>query len=152
MKTFKYDLDTGRLVSVETAERRKGNFVDIVFTDEQYESFNEVQRPYWREEKRRKRRGLSLEQFMEENDWDMPDETLNLEVLFINREDKPQKALMLKTLREGMKTLSDKQSSTIHKHFFLRMSYMEIAIEEQVDKSTIAERIESSLKKLKKLF
>lgn len=139
MKTIKIRLANGQLAEMRV-------------TDGQHESFIAIQRPYWREEKRKERRGLSLEQFIEENDWDIPDEKFNLEALFIDREDDEQKPLLLEKLRVGLKTLSDKQASAIHKRFFLRMTYEEIANEEGVKKQTIDERIQSALNKLKKLF
>ena len=139
MKTIKFKLADGQLVEMR-------------MSDEQYESFKEVQRPYWREEKRKQRRGLSLEQFMEENDFEIADETQNLEALINRPTAEMQKALQLKMLQQGLKMLTDKQSRAIHKHFFLEMSYEEIAEEEGVSKVTIFNRVECALKKLKKLF
>jgi DNA-directed RNA polymerase specialized sigma24 family protein len=129
-----------------------GKIVQAQLNDEQHESLKEVQRPYWREEKRKKRHGLSLERFIEENDFEMADDLQNPETLIDSFADEMQTVLRLEKLQVGLKMLTDKQASAIHKHFFIGMSYAEIADEEQVDKSTIAERIESAIKKLKKLF
>lgn len=141
MKTINFKLANGQLVQMQVS-------------DEDYKSFKEVQRPYWREEKRKQRRGLSLEQFLEDNDFEIADESQNPETLLLNdyQATERQKAFQLKKLRQGMIKLSEKQSSAIHKYFFLKMNYLEIAREEDVDESTIRERIQSALKKLKKLF
>lgn len=129
-----------------------GKTVQVKMTDAQYHSFKEIQRPYWREEKQKQRHGLSLERFIEENGFDMPDDKQNPEVLIDSRAEKKQRALQLEILRQGLKTLTDKQASAIHKHFFLGMSYAEIAEEEGISKIAIFKRIECALKKLKEFF
>lgn len=138
MKTIRYEFNDGTVSEVEVS-------------DEIYEVIKVEDRPFEREEKRKQRRGLSLEQFLEDNDFEIADDSQNPEII-IDRLDKQQTALRLKTLRQGMKTLSDKQASAIHKHFFLKMTYAEIANEEGVDKYTIRDRIQVALKKLNKFF
>jgi len=139
MKTVKFTLANGEKTVMQ-------------MDDEQLKSFRAVQRPHWREEKRRGRRGASLNQLLDEKGWDVSDETQNPETLLIRREDEKQKPLLLEKLREGLKELSDKQASAIHKRFYLRMTLEEIAEEEGLGLTTVVNRIECALKKLKKLF
>ncbi|MEE0992335.1 MAG: sigma-70 family RNA polymerase sigma factor [Bacteroidales bacterium] len=58
----------------------------------------------------------------------------------------------LKMLEKALSTLSDVQRSRIYKHFFLQMTYSEISKEEGVNRSSIRESIEQTLKKLKKFY
>lgn len=129
-----------------------GKTVEMQVTDEQYESFREVQKPYWREKKYQSRHGLSLELLLDDNSLDIVDESQNPEIFFINEVDKKEKAVLLKILKKGLKMLTEKQADAIYMHFFLEMSYEEIAEDEGVSKVAIFKRIEFALKKLKKLF
>jgi len=87
-----------------------GQSVQMQMDDEQLESFRKVQRPHWREEKRRERRGASLNQLSEEKGWDIPDDTQNPEIVLCKREEEAQKPLLLEKLRERLKELSEKQA------------------------------------------
>lgn len=83
---------------------------------------------------------------------DIEGDSQNPEMLLIQRQEEEQKALRLKRLQKALKTLPPAQAGTIHKHFFLKMSFAQIAKEENVDESAIRRRIKRALKNLKKLF
>lgn len=129
-----------------------GQVFEWEMTDEQYETFKEVQRPFWREQKQQQRHGCSIEKHLEDNGDTYADE--NSDVMYRLEQEENYQILEqnLLLIKEGLALLSDKQRVAVHKHFYLGMSYNEIAKEEGIDKSTVAERITSSLKKLKKLF
>lgn len=128
-----------------------GKIAEMQVTDEQYESFKEVQKPYWRDKKYQQRYGLSLELLLDGN-FHIIDESQNPEAFFINEIDKEERAILLRKLRQGLKTLTKKQAEAIYLHFFLDMPYSEIAEDEGVSKIAIFKRIEYALKKLKKFF
>ena len=111
----------------------------------------ETRRAIWANDDKFKKHNYSIDERIELG-CDILDESKNPEVVLISREDKPQKDLQLKKLREGMKTLTEKQSRAIQMRFFLRMTLEEIAEEEGVNINAITMRIEYALKKLKKLF
>lgn len=125
--------------------------VTVFVTDEIESVLTDTRRAIWRNDANFKNNYYSLDERSEQG-CDIEDNSQNPEILIDSRDDEKQKVLRLKILRQGLKTLSDKQASVIHKHFFLGMNFSEIAREESVDESTIRERIQSALKKLKKLF
>ena len=66
--------------------------------------------------------------------------------------ERPVLSMVTSMLEKALSTLSDVQRSRIYKHFFLQMTYSEISKEEGVNRSSIRESIEQTLKKLKKFY
>jgi DNA-directed RNA polymerase specialized sigma subunit len=131
--------------------KQNGKKVTVEVSEGLYREMARMRREEWRNEKSYKNHNHSLEAGMEQG-CDIEDDSRNPETLFAENDGETQKALRLKKLKEGLKTLSDKQSGAIHKYFFLRMSYAEIANEDGVSKQAVEQRIQSALKILRKLF
>lgn len=131
--------------------KENGRKINVEVTDEVYEVMKEERRSEWRSDAKFAYYNYSLDDRFDKG-IEVEDERANIENRYIDEEDKLERESYLEKLKNVIDCLSVKQMSAINKHYFLGMSYSDIAREEQVGKSTIAERIESGLKKLKKFF
>lgn len=128
-----------------------GKKVSVEVTDEVAKQYRESLQEEWRGDAYEGYYSTSLESITEAGH-DFADEEADTEELYLEREAKAERKVLMRKLKAALPYLTDLQRKTIHKLFVLNMSQAEIAQEEGVLRCTIKERVDGIFAKLKKLI
>lgn len=128
-----------------------GKKVSVEVSDEVAKQYRESLQEEWRGDAYEGYYSTSLESITEAGH-DFADEEADTEELYLEREAKAERKVLMRKLKSALPYLTDLQRKTIHKLFVLNMSQAEIAQEEGVLRCTIKERVDGIFAKLKKLI
>lgn len=128
-----------------------GKKVSVEVTDEVAKQYRESLQEEWRGDAYEGYYSTSLESITEAGH-DFADEEADTEELYLAREAKAERKVLMRKLKAALPYLTDLQRKTIHKLFVLNMSQAEIAREEGVIESVISRRISRIYRKLQKLI
>lgn len=128
-----------------------GKKVSVEVTDEVAKQYRESLQEEWRGDAYEGYYSTSLESITEAGH-DFADEEADTEELYLEREAKAERKVLMRKLKAALPYLTDLQRKTIHKLFVLNMSQADIAQEEGVLRCTIKERVDGIFAKLKKLI
>ena len=111
--------------------------------------YRESLREEWRSDAYESYYSTSLESITEAGH-DFADKNSNAEELYIEREKKAERKVLIRELRAALPFLTKLQLSTIHKLFILNISQAEIAREEAVSEQAVSDKVKRLFTKLKK--
>ena len=126
-----------------------GKKVQAEVSDEVAAAYRESLREEWRGNAKEKYHTLSLDTFAEEGYEIMTDEK-NAESKILSREDREEKYLLLKRIKELLPLLTPLQRKTLKKLYFLHMTQADIAREEGVSEPVISKRVARIYARLQK--
>ena len=129
----------------------QGKKVLVEVSAEIAKQYRDSLREEWRSDAYESYYSASLESITEAGH-DFADKNSNAEELYIEREKKAERKVLIRELRAALPFLTKLQLSTIHKLFFLNISQAEIAREEAVSEQAVSDRVKRLIAKLKKLL
>lgn len=129
----------------------QGKKVLVEVSAEIAKQYRDSLREEWRSDAYESYYSTSLESITEAGH-DFADKNSNAEELYIEREKKAERKVLIRELRAALPFLTKLQLSTIHKLFFLNISQAEIAREEAVSEQAVSDRVKRLIAKLKKLL
>ena len=155
---FKYEVNKGKFVDVEKAQRTKGNYIDIEVNDEQAEVIIAIER---RDASalRKKRlhaqkygKVVSIEKLQGETDedcekkqWEPTDDNAD-PFGDVEREDEAEE------VRQAVASLNARQRELVRLYFYEKKTQVEIAAIFGVERSCIVKQLQTIYGKLKKLL
>lgn len=125
--------------------------ITIAVDNKTAQTFQDIQRNEWKQERASKRHEHSLEAITESG-MQFIDEDSDIEEQYIEKEDNEEREQMLKVLQKAVVTLKPDQQEIIKMAFTENRSHAEIGQALGVSKQAIQQRIETILKKLKTFF
>ncbi len=128
-----------------------GKRVSVEVTDEVAKQYRESLQEEWRGDAYEGYYSTSLESITEAGH-DFADEEADTEELYLAREAKTERKVLMRKLRAALPYLTDLQRKTIHKLFVLNMSQSDIAREEGVAHQVINKRVARIYAQLKVLI
>ncbi len=128
-----------------------GKKVSVEVTDEVAKQYRESLQEEWRGDAYESYYSTSLESITEAGH-DFADEEADTEELYLAREAKAERKVLMRKLRAALPYLTDLQRKTIHKLFVLNMSQSDIAREEGVAHQVINKRVARIYAQLKVLI
>lgn len=129
----------------------QGKKVLVEVSAEIAKQYRDSLREEWRSDAYESYYSTSLESITEAGH-DFADKNSNAEELYIEREKKAERKVLIRELRAALPFLTKLQLSTIHKLFILNISQAEIAREEAVSEQAVSDRVNRLFAKLKKLL
>ncbi len=129
----------------------QGKKVLVEVSAEIAKQYRDSLREEWRSDAYESYYSTSLESITEAGH-DFADKNSNAEELYIEREKKAERKVLIRELRAALPFLTKLQLSTIHKLFILNISQAEIAREEAVSEQAVSDRVKRLIAKLKKLL
>ena len=129
----------------------QGKKVLVEVSAEIAKQYRDSLREEWRSDAYESYYSTSLESITEAGH-DFADKNSNAEELYIEREKKAERKVLIRELRAALPFLTKLQLNTIHKLFILNISQAEIAREEAVSEQAVSDRVNRLFAKLKKLL
>ena len=129
----------------------QGKKVLVEVSAEIAKQYRDSLREEWRSDAYESYYSTSLESITEAGH-DFADKNSNAEELYIEREKKAERKVLIRELRAALPFLTKLQLSTIHKLIILNISQAEIAREEAVSEQAVSDRVNRLFAKLKKLL
>lgn len=127
----------------------QGKKVSVEVSNKIAKQYRESLREEWRSDAYESYYSTSLESITEAGH-DFADKNSNAEELYIEREKKAERKVLIRELRAALPFLTKLQLSTIHKLFILNISQAEIAREEAVSEQAVSDKVKRLFTKLKK--